>query len=263
MSEEQNFSILVLSCDKYADLWPIFFDRWFSLETDLSNKYQVFLGANEKKYEGVHPVKTLLTGTDRDWSSSFLTILEQIKSKKILVLLEDLLLKESIDSTYFSHCVKFALEKDVHHIKLANYPISTAVEDDGFLPYENGRPYRITVAGIWDTNFLMKMLIEGEDPWRFEIMGSYRASYSDKVFAPSKPIVSTVNLVEKGCWIVPSLDWAASNGINVDQGARKAQVKLKGVKSALKIMFFGMVVAVPWRIRLSIMDRLRKLFVCY
>lgn len=261
--DKQNFSILVLSCDKYADLWPVFFDRWFSLESDLSKQYQVFLGANQKEYEGAHPVETLLSGADTDWSSSFINILRQVKSKKILVLLEDLLLKEAIEPARFSTCVRFALEKDIHHMKLANYPISSAVEEEGFVQYEKGRPYRVTVAGIWDTQFLIKMLIEGEDPWRFEIMGSYRASYSDKVYAPSKAIVSTVNLVEKGCWILPSLDWASANGVEIDRGTRKVQLKLKGMKSALQILIFRVVATIPWHVRLSIMNKMRKLLVCY
>ena len=63
-----NFAVLVLSCDKYSDLWSPFirqFKKFFPFEG-----YKIYLGSNLVACTevGIIPI---LSGEDVDWSTSF------------------------------------------------------------------------------------------------------------------------------------------------------------------------------------------------
>ncbi len=85
-----DFAIVVLSCDKYSDLWAPFMSQ-LRRQFPSAAGYPVYFGSNEVacREEGVIPV---LSGKDRDWSSSFRSILQQVPARKVMVLLEDLMM---------------------------------------------------------------------------------------------------------------------------------------------------------------------------
>jgi hypothetical protein len=82
-----GLAVLVLSCDKYHDLWKPFlgqFRKYFPVES-----YPIYLGSNSKAC--TEPgVISVLSGDDPDWSTSLKRMLAQIKEPKIFVILEDL-----------------------------------------------------------------------------------------------------------------------------------------------------------------------------
>src|SRR3989339_886140 len=86
-TQSKELSILFLSCDKYQDLWkPLFHcvHKYFS-----QSKYPMYLGSNTEVYKD-KSVTTLLSGPDKDWSTSFLAILDQIHTQYILLWLDDM-----------------------------------------------------------------------------------------------------------------------------------------------------------------------------
>lgn len=256
-----DFCILLLSCDKYADLWPVTlgqFRKHFH-----NNIYPVYFGSN--KIAPADPdVISVLSGPDRDWSSSYAHILEKIPYRKIFVLLEDLVIDSPINSTEFDECIRFMLARDAMHIKYWSAPKpGRATDHDFFWEYSRGAPYRATVCGFWDREYLLRLLLPGESPWNFEIMGSYRTSYSDGFYATVKPLFEFVNIIEKGYWIPESLVWATKNDIHFDLSRRPMLAGRKGLVSRLQSVYFNLMLKVPWRIRLGLMNKLRKALISY
>jgi hypothetical protein len=257
----KNFAILILSCDKYADLWPVTLSQ-FSKHFGQSS-IKVYFGSNIQKCEDLNVIP-LLSGEDKDWSSSYLAILKQIPEKKLFVLLEDLIIVSTIDRSRFTACLKFLECQDANHIKYWPSPIPDRSSDNPeFEIYDRGAPYRATVCGFWDRECLEKLLIPGENPWNFEVLGSYRTSYIDGFYGLTTPLFSFINLVEKGCWIPDSLKVARGMGIKIDTKPRSALKGGRSLKSRVQMICFNLILKIPWRYRVSAMALLRKIFISY
>ena len=81
--------LLVVSCDRYADLWEPFF-RIFRLRWP-DCPFPVHLGTNYKSYED-GAVTTVAIGEDESWASGVLRMLKRLEAPYLIVLLEDFLL---------------------------------------------------------------------------------------------------------------------------------------------------------------------------
>ena len=84
--------ILILSCDKYNDLWGPFFTLFWQYWPDHS--FKVYLGSNLLVYNDPR-VKTIDIGEDNNWSHGLLKILELIDTPYIILMLEDFFPKTS------------------------------------------------------------------------------------------------------------------------------------------------------------------------
>ncbi|MDO9385853.1 MAG: hypothetical protein Q7T65_04025 [Thiobacillus sp.] len=257
----QSFAVLVLSCDKYADVWPVFFKCF--RENFPAGDWPVYLGSNTKKCNEPGVV-TILSGSDPDWSTSYKRILEQIPQKKVFVILEDLFLSSKVDENVLGTLVKFLFEKDANHIRYWASPAPDLPTDNSLIgACAKGAPYRSTVCGFWDRDYLLKLLIEGENPWNFEILGSYRTSYSDGFYATTSPLCEFKNMIEKGRWIPASVDWANSNGVSLPLEARPMLKGGSQLISRAQMIIFSLILRIPWQHRVRLMNQLRKLFISY
>lgn len=254
-------AVLVMSSDGYADLWPTFFDqfarRWPACP------YPVFLGSNTIAYHGHDFVTTVLSGTDRDWSSSARSIVEQIPHSYLVILLEDLLITDDVASTAFAREVNFMGLHGTRHIQLACRLAADRVNAEGYGVVDRGAPYRVNVCGLWQKQAFLDLLIDGESPWNFEIMGSYRSSYLDGFLRMREPPLRLVNLVEKGRFLPAGVKYCHEHGISLATDHRGIARGRRGFGSRAKALWFNTMVHVPWRLRVSTMNVLRKLLVSY
>lgn len=262
MNQKPNdLAVLVLSCDKYSDLWnPFFvqFKKYFPTQD-----FPVYFGSNAKKCTepGVIP---LLTGDDPDWSTSLKRILAQIKEPKLFVILEDLLLAEPIHQESFEAALTYLREKDALHIKYWAIPMQIQPgENPRIGEYPKGAPFRATVCGFWDRKYLSELLIEGENPWNFEILGSYRTSYSPGFYALTSPLAAYWNTIEKGCWIPQSVAAAQAAGVQLELDRRPMLKGQNQILSRLKMLYFDWMLHVPWHWRVALMNKLRRALISY
>jgi len=256
-----SFAVLVLSCDKYADLWPAFF-KCFRENFPISD-WPIYLGSNTK--ESNEPgVKTILSGEDVDWSTSYINILNQIPQEKIFVILEDLLPSSKVDGNILTNYINFMFEKDANHIRYWPNPKPDIATDNSLIgECKRGAPYRATVCGFWDRDYLLQLLLKGENPWYFEILGSYRTSYSDGFYATYTPICEHKNMIEKGQWIPASLHWAQKEGLPIIIDSRPILTGDNLGISLLQRVIFKGIIRIPWKYRVRLAHFLRKLLISY
>ena len=258
---DKQMAVLVLACDKYADMWRPFllqFRRFFPAEN-----YNLYFGSN--LLQCLEPdVIPILSGKDLDWSTSLKRILAQIKEPKLFIILEDLFLETPIDTVGFQAALSCLTENDALHIKYWAIPMHLEVTENPKVGlYPKGAPYRATVCGFWDREYLMSLLIEGETPCNFEILGSYRTSYSDRFYGLTKPLCEYRNMIEKGCWIPQSLEWASENGIELAINKRPLLTGSNKLISNLKMFYFCLMRRLPWHWRVSLMNKLRRILISY
>lgn len=258
----KNCAILVLSTDKYVELWEPFFLQ-FSKHWD-DCPFKIYLGSNTLSFNHNTKVHTILSGPDKDWSTSLKIILSQIQEEFIFVFLEDLVIISDVKTKEIMQHFSFMQANRINHM---HFEYSGTTPDFSFNStygiYEPKAPYRCNVFGFWSKKALNMLLVEGENPWNFEIMGSYRSQFLKNFYSIKNAPFQTINVVEKGSYIVNSLNYCKMNGIKIIPNNLKVpNLKINLLSKSKKIIFDG-ICKLNWRTRLKIMDSLRKLLACY
>lgn len=257
-----NYAILVISSDRYADLWTPFFEcfvkRWPNCP------YKVYLGSNQLQFQNAYGVETILSGPDKDWSTSLKSILNQISERHLLVILEDFFVISDVDTAVIQRHFEYMETHQINHMHnlYDSIPCDQRI-DEMYGLYEKGAPYRVNVYGFWNKECLSKLLIEGESPWNFEIMGSYRSSYLDNFYSMIKPPFQIMNMVEKGKYFQSAVQYARDNHIKLSFENREILNSKTNILSRAKMMIFILINKVSWRLRLRVMNFFRKILSCY
>lgn len=254
-------TILVLSCDKYADLWKPFFGQFHTYWPDCP--YPVVLGSNTVTFKRKN-VQTILSGPDTDWSSSLLAILQQIQTPYVFLWLDDLFLIKDVRSKSFSDALKFLKKSGGKHLHMRASPKPDAVLANGqYGVYEKGAPYRVVTVGFWDVAALRGLLLPGESPWNFEIMGSYRSSFTEGFYCSMEPLFDRLHVIEKGKIFQEAHEYCKNHSIPLDLSKRPILAQGTHLKSELQKIYFNTVIRIPWRIRVRLMELLRRLIISY
>ena len=255
-----DLGILVLSCDKFCDLWRPYFSLF---QEYYDGSSQVYLGSNTITFEG-DKITTIYSGEDTDWSTSCRNILRQIPNKYILLLLEDIFITSKIDSDKINQHLQYMKDNKAKHIHLAPTPKPDKwVLDQEFGVYEKGAPYRVNVVGYWDKEYLLSLLLDGESPWDFEIKGSYRTAYDDGFYCLQKPLFSSVHILEKGRWLPEAVNYNKKHNTSLEIEKRPILSSHTNFKSNLQEYYFNLMVKIPWKFRVKLMNVLRKLLISY
>ncbi len=257
-----DYAILVISTDKYQDIWEPFFECF---ERNWGNcPFQLYLGSNTIPHPENSRVKPILSGKDKDWSSSARSILSQIKEKYLLVIMEDFFIISPPNNDVMVSHFQFMKDNNINHMHFYHSIIPYDRElNENYGVYEKGAPYRANVFGFWNKECLLGLLIDGESPWNFEIMGSYRSSYWDSFLSIKNPPFRILNIVEKGSYLADSADYCKKNAINLSFKSRNILTGRKNFRSIVQALYFIVVAKIPWKYRLGLMNILRKALVCY
>jgi hypothetical protein len=194
-----DLSLLVHTCDSYEKYWGgMFYTLDFYWDY---NQIPVYFSNEEKKmsdiiidckgipYRPDSRIKQILTGkTDKNgFSDRFIKSVEQIQTKWILYIQEDMWLRRGIEKNLLKDLVDFAEKNNADaikiHSKLFYYDEYKLEKTEDFvggkrmLKYEEGENFLLTHnASIWRKDYILKHQRLGEDAWVNEIEGSKRMS---------------------------------------------------------------------------------------
>jgi hypothetical protein len=239
MTDSKNTALLVLSCDKYSDIWQPFFDFFFKYWSDCP--YPIYLGSNEKTFAH-EKVTTLLSGAERDWSTDTLAILHQIKEKNIIILLEDYFVYANPDKKLLEKSINLLDEHNAVFLRLACFPSDhfqdyaydfMKNEPDFVITRKEAR-YRVNLqAGIWNREKLIKLIVPGESPWAFETQGTQRSRETDETYLGMKetkgvrhvhgPIPYLCTALSRGVWMRDAIELCEQHGIKLNTGNRNIE----------------------------------------
>ena len=229
MTPCKKLELLVCSCDKYADVWPVFFALFFKYWNDCP--HQINLIANELKYDDPR-VTTIKTNSKLDWSSAFCEALEKVRAPYALVVMEDYLLTRNVETSRFAELIEHMEKHSIDCLHVYPEPIFTPANQHAagyklgdVLP---GTPYRVNLqAAIWNTAFLKQLVKRGENAWEFEVFGSRRSNnlqgkFSTVVCKPEDaPFPYYCTGVVRGKWMPGAVRLCKKEGIHIDFSKRK------------------------------------------
>jgi hypothetical protein len=216
---KDSLAVLVVSCDKYSDLWRPFFDSFRRFWPDCP--FNVYLLSNTTSYDVVG-VRNILSGNDVSWSDSLRKGVSQLKEDYVLLFLDDLLLHRPVNTKRVSEILSWAIESNVNYLRMNpmnNKPDKSFNEFVGIL--SKGVIYRTsTVLSVWKKEALLDLLKPGESAWDFEVHGSVRSDKYDKFYASWKDCFAVTNAVIKGKWCREAVKKSKSLGIKIDLNSR-------------------------------------------
>ena len=228
-----DYSIIVMSCDPYADIWPYFAQCWDRFWPDCP--FETFLISEQKEFN--HPsIGNIRIGRPVGWSEMLLTVLEKVKTPYIIYLQEDYLLKGPTNMERLIKLLSFFKENQAGYLRLLPWPkpqasISTSTEA---IKLGSEEAYRTSLqAAVWDVKTLNKLLIKEESGWDFETKGNERSKNLEKDFysVTFEGDFRTLNDyhhtidyyatgVLRGKWMNSAIKYFRSLGITINPGKR-------------------------------------------
>lgn len=195
--EDNFYSVLVLSCDKYSWLWPPFFKRFEFFWPD--KRAKIYLLTNYEKCQFPN-VNTISIGEDMDWSTNLLKCIERIDEQYIFIMFEDVFLNECVDSIFLNRIKKFICDNYVEYINTKANPLPNNYGGKGdIVDLKKGMHYRASLANaFWRKDVLQNLLKRGESPWEFEHNGSMRSNKYDRFYGTTQALLSFDHIVVGG-----------------------------------------------------------------
>ncbi len=242
-SANSNVAVLVLSCDKYADVWPPFYTFFFKYWPDCP--YKIYHGSNYARFE--HPkVTSLVSSQETDWSTETKSILKQIEEEYVIIILEDYFIYQPVDTKKLQSALGVMKKENAIYTKIACWPsrFNTLWEYDK-LPeasfmgkIKQGMEYKICLqTAAWNRKLLIELLKDGESPWQFEVNGSKRTDSLANpclclVEEPNKnythgPITYLCSALTKGVWMRDAINLCRKENVALDLSKRKVETRME------------------------------------
>ena len=179
-------TIVISSTDSYQDCWFPFFSLFEKFLDNVDN-IDVLLITDNIIYDKHKFVKTITTSKDgiiMPWSDRMLSALNHIKDKSFLLLMDDYFVYSKIniiDLNFFDTI----LNKDsrLGSLKIVGHESSKVVScnNKNINKISMLSSYRLSLQPtLWKKEYLNQILVSGENPWQFEILGSFRSIFLNK-----------------------------------------------------------------------------------
>jgi hypothetical protein len=216
-----NLTIIVPSCDKYAEVWQPFFTflfkSWPSLLTHNAH-VPIILITNKKIYPDARVITSEEVRVD-NWSNSLIGALHEVKTEYVLYLQEDYIIRNPVNEQRLLEILT-AMDKEGtayveigghNHEALKNFQMTR-------LPGVVKAAYRIPLqASLWRKDVL-EWLLKGDDKRNeFEKESFMRSQGMMKPFwitMDDFPI-DYLDACSKGYWRQDVLDYIKSQGVDV------------------------------------------------
>ena len=237
--KNKDIAVLVVSCDKYSDMWPVFFELKRRKWADCP--YKTYLGSNYIK-SGEEGVSDISIGEDKSWADNVREMLGHIEEEYVIMLLDDFFIDRTIDTQRIRELAQYMeeqgfdslrLEPEPGPARLCNRKLRVGKTKPGYPFYVSTQP------AIWKKNSLIKLLKEGYSAWDFELKNTIDADNLECNFAATKDYVfHHKNGVERGKYYSRTVDFLNSEGIQADF-EKRGIINDKSLSRRLDLMVYN------------------------
>ena len=213
--------ILVLSCDKNIDIFEAF---RHCMEKYWKNHPEIIYATESE----VNPYyKTICKNYPLSmWSRRIRETLKEINDSEILLMIDDIFIREQVDSER----IEYLRKKLKGNVAMFNFEKSFDNNDkesdiDGFKLRSKGSMYELSLmCGLWDKDKLIDILEKDSDPWSIEYRQDtkgydYYINSSDYIINWGYETWKPVGLF-KGKWCRETVDFLKKEGIEIDYEKR-------------------------------------------
>jgi hypothetical protein len=256
----EKLSVLIISCDRYSDIWEPFFSLLWRYWPDCP--YPIILGANKKIFEDER-IKMINTGEDHSWADSTRYMVKNVPTEYILVLLEDFLFMEKVDNYFIEKNLKALVGLDGGYLRLKPFPKpdKPVMGFEWIGEIERDAPYRVSLqASIWRKDVLLSLLVNGESAWDFELKGTHRSNaIKEGFYCTWKPVLIYRAGVTMGKWVPFAVRICQDEGIPIDFSKRSVMTHGQDRQRSRGIFVSNLINNIPWQYRRRLGNLLRRL----
>lgn len=162
-----NISIIVNSCDAFADCWKPFIH---SIKKEWDDcPWPVYIISNNQEIDTPEGIKFLKVGKDRKFASNLKQALSSTDSKHIIYLQEDYFLNRKVNQKAIESHIEYCIQHDVDYMRLGMPFIKGDVENTIYNTNNLTDKYALCLqAAIWKKETLESLLFDGWSGWDFE-----------------------------------------------------------------------------------------------
>lgn len=219
----KKMSTVVLSFDKYSDIWPVFF-KCFEKNWKVSS--QTYLITNELR-DSFTNVTTLCVGPEKSWSDRARKAIQKIDSEYILLMLEDYFVISPFENKECEKLLDFMEKNKADYLRIYPFPqIKFSNTDNSEIhKIPENLLYGVNLQpAIWKKDYLLKLL--GNDDfsaWEFEARQKNGSNLriNGNIYTVDNKIFEMLNGVLQGKWYPPSVKKLKKIGITIDTSNRK------------------------------------------
>ena len=232
--KSQDLTIVVNTCDDYSDVLEVFFHAFQKWWPDCP--YPIVINTESQQYTPLFPARVHVSQSNDsydDWGGRLLETLSEIESEFVLMVYDDFILEENVDTNQI-HKALLLLKAQEHNA--VTYLINTSLplmsNDDKslFVPIEDGVECRLNSApGIWRRRVLMSYTSPGDNPWAWEVFGTYKTWGDGLSYYSINPGQSDIfpynyskgGAIYRGKWVQEVVEQAMINyQLNIDWSKR-------------------------------------------
>lgn len=180
-----ELTIIVNTCDSYSDVLSLFFAAFSEYWTNCS--FDIIINTEERLY-GNYPAKVhnyKPTGCN-SWGERFLQTLESVETEFVLVVYDDFILEDYVSEEQLISIVnlmKVDKNSTVFYLIDTNLPKSKKyIHNESFSEIIDYSDFKLNSApAIWRKSDLIDYTGKYDNPWAWEVFGSYR-TYGNRHF---------------------------------------------------------------------------------
>lgn len=220
-------TIICVSCDEYADMWPNFFKCKQRYWPDC--EFETVLVNNELIVD-ISGIKVINCGINAQWSTRTRMALEQINTKYVCFMLEDFWISKKVDNSLIAEVLNTMEDDGLKYYKLDSFSkIKTRhyKSTDHLYEIPSTLKYGISLlTAIWDREYFLQMLgKEDYNPWLFEASRNKEVAQSqtEKLLGvyDNRDILHICHMVVQGHYLPVSAKKMIKQGIVLNTEKRK------------------------------------------
>ena len=234
-------SVVVASCDKYADLWRPFAALFGHYWPECP--YETVLVTESPVAQPPAGYSRVVSAGKQGWGDRLAFALAGIDTPYTLLLCDDYFLCAPVDAAVIERCLLLARKYDAGNLRLIPNPPHTAVFSDAerLGVYEPSTAYCIaTQAGLWNTRFLQRIAQGYNSIWEFERRGSFRDDLTMPLLGTAEKVFPFIDAVHKGRWEDEALRLCRLHQIPVDLCYRQGYSRWDRIREYVKGLVFNL-----------------------
>lgn len=204
----KDISLLILSCDAFSDIWDANFTL---LEQNFGNRnMETYLVSDKENHkimrENIH---FIFVGEQKEFSCRIKEALKHVKTKYVLVVLDDYLLTKPINCNSLNKIIEIVKLENYDYFRLFNTPAGK--KKTKYYKIKTLHPldvYDVNLyPGIWKVSVLKDMVKEKRNPWQLEVSLSkqmeekgYRCAMTSKKIFPFMDTIRKGKMLIKAKW---------------------------------------------------------------
>ena len=236
--ETNKLSILILSCDKFADLWDGQVEQLNKNWGDRNIPTYIVSETVSCDYPGV---QIITAGEGLEFSDRIKKALSVIATEYVLITLDDYFLKERVDNNKMQQLIDIMDDEKVDYIRLYKRPMRAQGKKHPVYPkmyrIKNEITYSVNLCvGVFRKSFLLGGLEISRNPWQLEVSFSDYASKTGALCYVSRNNEYVIlDVVRKGKILNKAHRYFKKHGIYY--GDREVQSRMYEFKLGVRTFF--------------------------